>query len=171
MIYTLQQLIDEWKVRQGLVPLRTDAAFHRFDSLDIDGSLARDIDSWYQNLLDTAPAGMLVPQDISEALEPLHREPGLGIYLLPHECRRIVEVNVGPASPPAVITGPDSALGRRQASPFSRGGKARPVAIVSTDRLIINGPGLERVLAIVTPPEGVYEMDPSALTTINSVKL
>lgn len=168
MIYTLQNLIDEWKLRRGLIPLRSDATFHRVDALDIDAALARGIDTWYQNLLDNAPASMLVIHDITDLLEVEHSAPGYTVYQLPLTCRRVIDVLTGPDLQPARPVMPESHEARLQDSPFSRAGSVRPVVCRVGNLLYVYGAEISRLTAIVTPPEGIYEMNPSALSTIDT---
>ena len=176
MNYTLQQLIDEWKLRRGLEPVRSDAAFHRFDALDIDAYIARRVDAWYHSLLDSGPLTHLVVHDIAPFLEPVSLSPSRGVYILPDGCRRIVAVTVAPEAPDAIIAAPGSPLALRQECPFCRGEGGAPVAVAHSGRLIVygrsipSGGTLHHVGAVLTPPEGVYELSPEALDSIPMIE-
>ncbi len=175
MTYTLQQLIDEWKLRRGLEPVRSDVAFHRFDALDIDSYIARRIDAWYHSLLDSGPASALIARDIAPQLQPVARAATKAVYRLPAACRRLLQVDVDVSLPPAIIADAGSDLALSQECPFARGKGGAPVAVRYGDHLHIyshtalpDAPP-DRVLAIMTPADGVYELSPEGLDSIAEI--
>ncbi|MDE5608140.1 MAG: hypothetical protein K2I64_04310 [Muribaculaceae bacterium] len=175
MTYTLQQLIDEWKLRRGLEPVRSDAAFHRFDALDIDTYIGRLVDKWYHSLLDSGPDTALIAHDIAPQLIPVSHAATKAVYRLPDGCRRLLQVDVDVSLPPAVIAEPGSTLARSQECPFARGKGGAPVAVRYGDLLHVysfttlpDAPP-DRVLAIVTPPEGIYELSAEGLDSIADI--
>lgn len=174
MILDSDSLIAEWKMRHYLEPLRSDATFRRYDAIDLDAYILRRLDAWYDNLLDTAPPRQLVPHEIAADLNLVSRCGRRAVYSLPAGCRRILSVAATPAGPGALIAAEGSPLALRQECPFSCGGPAAPVAVVSPGRIAIFGIPLSQelphsVMAILTPPEGTYELQPSALDTLNTI--
>lgn len=173
MIFTADDLISEWKMRRLLEPQRLDASLRRRDAIDLDAYVARCVDRWYRDLLSTAPASLLVLHDIAPRLVPAGFPRGGGrSYALPDDCLRLVEIEVSPSSPPALIAEAGSPLALRQGCPFSCGGPAQPVAVVASGRFTLYGlpAGAEapsRVLAVLSTPEGIYELQPQALDTMN----
>ncbi|MBD5214674.1 MAG: hypothetical protein HDS75_07645 [Bacteroidales bacterium] len=175
MIYTLQQLIDEWKLRRGLEPVRSDAAFHRFDALDIDTYVGRLIDKWYHSLLDSGPDGALIHHDIAGRLEPVGHSTTKAVYRLPSDFRRLISVDVSVVMPRAVIAEAGSALARSQECLFARGTGGAPVAVCHGDFLHVyshtplpDSPP-DRVLAIITPAKGLYELSDEGLDYIADI--
>lgn len=172
MEYTLNQLINEWKVRKGIVPLRTDATITRQDAFEIDEYITRIIDSWYVKLLDTGPIEYLDVTDISSEVTITAFSRGVATIQLPEHCRRVIEISMTEWQRPAtIVTDCGSHEARRQGSPFARGGAVRPVAVVEsagTVRLYSfkTAPVIDRILAVVTPRDGMYRCDPRALESL-----
>lgn len=179
MDYSLQDLIAEWRMCRGLEPLRIDATIRRQDAFEIDEYARRDIERWYDRLLESAPLDLLVVEDITDRVTVAPAGRGTAVMQLPGDCRRLVEVMMKGWERPALITTADSKTGRRQVSPFSRGGMCVPVAIPEAGgrvRLYGFRNGLEpeaaRVMAVARPPDGVYRCQPRALETlVNDQKL
>lgn len=175
MTYTLQQLIDEWKLRRGFEPARSDAAFNRFDALDIDTYIARRVDKWYHELLDRGPLSALVITDITALLMPVSHSATKAVYRLPARCRRLVSVDVDISRPGAIIAPADSALARRQECQFARGSGGAPVAVCHSDHLHIYSHSSlpdappDRVMAVMTPEEGLYELSAEGLDSITDI--
>lgn len=174
MDYTLDTLIREWKVSKGLQPLLTDATVERQDAYDIDAYLHRQIDAWYNRLLDTAPLEHLVVDDITDTVLVTPRPGGVALMQLPDDCRRLVEVNMeGWHRPATIVTDPLSPLAVRQRCRWTRGGPCAPVAVARAGRQLMlysfsgtTVPRATRILAVMTPPPGLYRLHPSALHLI-----
>lgn len=171
MEYTLQELIAEWKMRKGLEPLRIDAAIKRQDAFEVDEYIRRRIDDWYERLLHDGRPELIEPTDITDDVNIDSFENGVAVMRLPDSCCRPIEVKMAAWERPAVIVDADSPTGRRQASPFSRGGRCRPVAVVEDGRRLRlysfsdgDEPIPERVTGIMRPDRtGVYRCTPVAL--------
>lgn len=175
MIYSERQLIDEWKMRSGLEPVRIDATLQRYDALDIDAYVKRMLDDWYLKLLDEGDAAFLDPEDVTELVEVAGVDDGVAVAILPAGTRRLMEVADASWHRPAMITGAGSMLARRQESTFSRGRCDSPVAVVDSPehvRLYSYPPGvspsLQRV-AVARHVPGIYRLDPRALSLIPGI--
>lgn len=174
MEYTLNELIAEWKMRKGLVPLRVDAAVTRHDAFEIDEYAARVIRQWYEELLDTADVSLLDVDDITSLVDIEDYAGGVAVMRLPDGCRRLVEVTMEQWRCPAtIVTDPDSAAGVRQRTPFGRGGACCPVAVTEgAGRVRLysfkgdESPSPVRVLGVMSQPEGVIRCSPRALATL-----
>ncbi|MDE6403653.1 MAG: hypothetical protein K2K86_07580 [Muribaculaceae bacterium] len=174
MEYTLNELIAEWKMRKGLVPLRVDAAVTRHDAFEIDEYAARVIREWYEELLDTADVSLLDVEDITERVDIEDFSDGVAVMRLPDGCRRLVEVTMEQWRCPATIVGDlDSELALRQRSVFGRGGACCPVAVTEgAGRVRLYSfrgavtPSPVRVLGVMSQPEGVIRCSPRALSLL-----
>lgn len=172
MVYSRQQLIDEWKMRSGLEPARIDATLRRYDALDVDAYVAMLLDDWYIKMLDEGDITQLDPEDITEDVTVESMKDGVAVIALPPGTRRLIEVTDNSWKRPAIITAAGSALARRQESVFGRGRCDSPVAVVDSRgqaRLYSYQPGVnpafQRVMAVRYEPD-VYRLDPSALSQI-----
>lgn len=175
MIYSEQQLIDEWKMRSGLEPVRIDATLQRYDALDIDAYVKKMLDDWYLRLLDEGDISLLDPEDVTEEVTVEGLADGVAYITLPEGTRRLLEVSDSAWHRPAMITRADTVLGRRQESVFGRGRAASPVAVVDSplhvrlySYLPGSSPSLDRVLVVRHTP-GVYLLSPRALSLIPGI--
>lgn len=173
MEYTLEYLIGEWKMRRGLMPLRIDATIERQDAFEINEYAKRVIDGRYNRLLMTAPLEMLEVEDITGLVNVTPAERGVAVMTLPDNCVRLAEIKMTAWERPATIVEPQSKLGKRQSSPFGRGGECNPVAVTEgRGRVRLysfrNGHDAvaERVLGVIRPQEGIYRFAPAALGEI-----
>lgn len=174
MEYTLNELVVEWKTRNGLTPLRVDAAVTRHDAFEIDEYAARVIRQWYEELLDTADVALLDVDDITDRVTIDEYAGGVAVMRLPEGCRRLVEVTMSQWRGPAtMVTDPGSEAALRQRSVYTRGGACRPVAVLKGARRVrlysfrgTGTPTAVRVLAVMTPPDGVIRCSPRALASL-----
>lgn len=178
--YTPTEILEEFRRRRYLEPLRDDCAIERTDGPDLDSLLMDEIRQWYASLIDTAPPQWLATEDV--AAETAVKElPGTGTVelTLPDDVRRVVsltiEGNPVPAVPITDLTNPLAAL---QGSPFTRGGRMRPVAILAAPQRIIlyahdpqgNPPRLASLTA-VRLREDIYQFDNRAWETVPQIKI
>lgn len=168
------EMLDQWRLRRELEPLRSDCTVERLDGIDTDALLRNELNDWYRNLLDTAPVEMLSITDIADMVAIVKRDDGSATVRLPEKCRRVVEVMLDCWQRPARITAADSPLARLQDNPYSRGHTSEPVAVERHRRLqlysIPDGhvPEITSLYCVMEPDDGFYEMDERALSTINS---
>lgn len=165
------EMLSVWRLRQQLEPLRSDCVVSRIDGSDSDALMIQHIDDWYETLLDTAPAEMLVLTDISTQVAMNNLGEAMATVILPERCRRVVEVMADDWEQPAVIVPADSPLALLQGNVYSRAGKSRPVAVVDRRVLRLYGVDsksrLSRLLCVMQPDEGFYEFNKRALSTIS----
>lgn len=170
---TAAEMLDLWRLRRALLLLREDCAVERRDGIDLDRLLHAELRAWYSNLLDTAPVEMLVLTDIARDVAPALHADGHLTVTLPTGCRRVVEVEVEGWSRAATLTASDTPLALRQDNPYCRGRVDAPVAVVHPERLVLYSappgdvkPRLRRLLCIMEPEEGMYELDERAISLI-----
>lgn len=170
---TANEMLDIWRMRRALLPLREDCVVGRSDGIDVDMLLRYEMRQWYATLLDTAPPEMLVLTDIAREVAPVLLDDGSVEVALPGGCRRVIEVMLEGWVRQATLTRPETPLARRQANPYSRGRTEMPVAVVNSSRLTLYSapagvarPRLSRLLCVVEPDEGLYQLDERAIALI-----
>lgn len=169
MVYTLQQMLEMWRVNARLQPSTQGLSTSRYDLLDIDSWLTATIDAWYLNLLDNGDERLLDPEEITTGVSLVSFDDGVAIFSLPDGCRRVVSVSSQLLQRPVVIARNGSPLARRQLSRFSRGTKESPVAVMHGTRLHVYGfppdaiPSLDRVTGVFTPDGLNYRFSPAAI--------
>lgn len=162
IVYTEARLLEEWKLRSRLEPLRTDCVITRTDGIDMDTYLLRELRAWYMRELATAPVDTLPLTDIAPGLTMTRAPDGAGMVKLPAGCLRVVSVEMeGWHRPAVIVADPECAEAVAQTSPYSRGGVCRPVAVIYPDRMMLYTPPADAkapssVLAVTEPPEGTY---------------
>lgn len=164
------QMLERWRLARGLVPLRGDCAITRHDGVDADSLLIADMRRWYLDLLDTAPVGLLAPEDISDDVSVNVGDDGVASLSLPENCRRVIEIRLTQWMQPAIIVSDhDARLAQLQSSPYSHGGCYRPVAVADGRRLRLYSVDPEKevsvasCIAVVEPADGTFKLDERAL--------
>lgn len=147
MILTASQLLTEWKLRQGLLPLRSDATVSRTDGYDLDELLMRQAREWYVRCLYELPPSYLPEEDISSMLTLTRIPDGAGRVILPERVARVTSVYMPGWRREARVVSPDTVEARTQLSPYSRGNSNMPVVVVDG-----------RVMNIYTPPRGAADV-------------
>ncbi len=164
------EMLSQWRMRRALEPLRSDCTIERIDGIDIDTFLKMEMRDWYLNLLDTAPAHLLMLTDITSNVSVSRNNDQSAIITLPQGCRRVIQLSIDCCDNPVEIVAADSPLAMCQLNPFSRSGSIAPVAIVHHDRVIIyagsNNFNISHMLCIMEPDDGFYELDEAALSLI-----
>lgn len=161
------QMLDLWRRQQGMLPLRDDLDAVRTDGLDFTPRLKAEMDAWYLRLLETAPAGLLAPEDCHE-LEG-EQVAGAMVVELPRDTVRILGVKLSGWKCSASVTDdPCSPLARSQRCALTRACAEAPVAVwdraagtlslypAVSDDLIVQ-------LDLVVRREGEYSFDRAAL--------
>ena len=174
LILTPDMMMDQWRLRRGVEPLRADSTLERAYGIDMDRLLQAEMDSWYAHLLDTAPPSMLAPVNLASTLEltALTGLPGGAQTRLPSEVRRVFSVRLAhwlSAVSPVPL---DSArhLLRCQSNPFTAATPQAPLAVLSGSQLMMFP---ATPLSVMTVVEAVtdqsptlYRLDSSALGLI-----
>ncbi len=169
-----EEMLNQWRLRRALEPLRNDCTVERLDGTDTDELLRNEMHDWYLTLLDTAPAEILTLTDISGDVALKRNPDGTATVKLPERCRRVEELRLDCWQRPATITGQDTPLARLQCNPYSRGGTAEPVAVKHHGRLQLYSipegvdASIESLYCVMEPDDGFYEMDERALSLIES---
>lgn len=162
-----------WKLKRYHEPLRSDCELERGDGADLSGLQLMELREWYLNLLDRGDLSMVRVSNIAKEVSLKSQSDGSATVALPAECRRVIEVKVEGWNRSAEPVTPDSTTAQLQASEFSRGGCRAPVAVVHNGYLHLYTPPsassrLETLKCVMEPSDGQYELDESALATIES---
>ncbi len=171
---TTEEMLNQWRLRRALEPLRNDCTVERLDGTDTDELLRNEMHDWYLNLLDTAPTEILTLTDISGEVVLKTNPDGSATVELPERCRRVEEITLDCWQQPATITRQDSLLAKLQRNPYSRGGTVEPVAVKHHGKLQLYSipegvdASIESLYCVMEPDEGFYEMDERALSLIES---
>ncbi|MEE0977903.1 MAG: hypothetical protein UH625_00680 [Muribaculaceae bacterium] len=179
-IYTKQQILEEFRLRRYLEPVRTDCVIQRTDGVDTSRKLMMEIDQWYANLLRTAPPEWLKTEEIAtDVTLSVVSGTGAVTLTLPADVCRVVSLTIeGNATPITPILQPSEHLIRLQQSPFTRGGRVCPVAFMPHPGSITlfahdaNGypPELASVIAVRHDPE-IYQFDDAAWSTVPQITI
>jgi hypothetical protein len=170
------QMLEQWKLRGGLLLRRTDCSIEMTTGIDVDQLLKLKMRDWYVKLLDEGGAELLSPRDIAEEVAMRVDDDGVGVIELPDGCRRVLEVELDCWKREAtVVKRDDRVLAPRQLNRYSRGGVVKPVAVVDRDcvRLYSVPSGVKarvKKLQVVMAEDGVYEMDERALGMIPTIE-
>jgi len=167
-IYTLtaEEMLGRWKLAGLYEPLLADATVECSDGMDLDRLLRLKIDSWYVRQLMEAPLESLPLTEIAGQLTLAMQPDGSARVSLPEGTLRVASAMMkGWLRPAAIITSQDSPEALAQSNPFSRGGSARPVAVINSDgsmNLYTPPPGAQpqllSVKAVCLPEKGTYWM-------------
>ncbi len=171
---TRSEMLERRRLVGGLEPLRTDCSVSHADGIDIDALLEIQLREWYVALLDTAPVGMLAPEDIAgQCSIEIGSGPweGGAMITVPDSCRRPLSVFLQGWMVPAAIQRTDQTdtVLCRQLNPYTAADETKPVAIVLHDGRIAAWPYGRRIgqlTAILDKGPGIYSFDEAALATI-----
>ncbi|MGM9842277.1 MAG: hypothetical protein ACI31D_08775 [Candidatus Limisoma sp.] len=166
--YTEEEMLNQWKIRNGYVPLRRDCAVERGDGVDLDALLLRQIESAYARLLREAPVDCLPVEDVADECTTTVNDDLSVVIGLPERAVRFVEVRLeGWSRAVTQMTPADSPLAQLQTNRFLHGGPACPVCVegvrsVTAYTAASADARLARVLAVARPADGGYALDESA---------
>ncbi len=173
-VFTMEEMVAEWKLRRGMMPLRTDAVVERIDGIDVDTLLRSMIRQWYGRLLLEAPAELLPQANLaSKAQLKLADKFGAVEVKLPGECSRVLSVKLSDwTMAVSVLKASECEITELlQRSPYSRAGVCNPVALLYPDRLMLYStesasPQLESLNCVATPIDGTIVLDTALLDTM-----
>lgn len=167
------ELLERWKLGHYYEPLRTDCQLTVTMGIDLDALLKLRMRERYISLLLSEPNPELPVTDLTPDLTLTRAPDGAGLVSRPADCLRVVLVKCqGWMKPARILTDPDSAEARAQASPMAHGGCYDPVAIVFDDSILLytppadSEPRLEKLLAVTLPPDDTYVLTPYLLTRL-----
>lgn len=176
-----EEMLRRRRLLGGLEPLRHDCTIEQSDGIDVDALLEAQLRAWYLNLLDTAPAELLAPDNISATVTAVAADGGGVKLTMPAMCRRVFDVQLK-GWQRAVKVLPASECERvaaLQQNPYTAATAMRPVAVLMPGA---TGGKAAAVLAFPTPGgaspqvalatavldqgESIYSFDESALATM-----
>lgn len=171
--FTPEQLVREWRLRRGLLPLRPDGAISQIDGFDPDPIISARLIDWYHSLLDSAPVSLLPVSDIASDLSPSVSDDGVVTVTLPQSCRRVISVRLDCWLTDAIPVSPQQnpALAALQRSGYVRGSIYAPVAIYQPHQLTLYSadspsPTLTSLRCISLPDDGSIILNRSALNLL-----
>lgn len=164
------EMLDLWKLKRQLLPVRKDCIIEREDGIDIDEYLLLEIREWYAQLINTAPAEWLPCKNIADQITVNIDNFGIGTVLLPHNCVRPIELRMADweQSITEFFT-PDTPVAILQRNEYSRTGSESPIAVISTGEVTLYGcktRTLSKAICIMRPTASTYEFAEIALSTI-----
>ena len=160
------RMLEAWRRRQGILPLRDDMSVVRTDGLDFSDRLRAEMDAWYVRLLEKAPVDFLAPEDCSDL--PVTQAGGALCVSVPEGTVRVVAAKLSGWGCSARVVGEGTPAARMQAHPFTRACREAPVAVFDRAtgvlKLFPAAPGdtLQR-LDLVVRRQGEYAFDRAAL--------
>lgn len=165
--YTEAEILQYWKRRLGLAA--ADAPSPSSDLTELDARLLGDIQSWYANLLATAPPQCVPLANLAAEAEILSAADGMATLRLPDRGVRPVQLRMeGWDAPVRTFVGPHSDVARLQRYRWTRATPADPAAILLPGRLEVYGlpdatPCVAELLMTAYPDDG-YVLDPALLS-------
>lgn len=174
LTFTESQMLDYWKCKLHLQPLRRDCSIERDDGINLDEFIKQSMREWYSNLLATAPYSLLPLRDLAGELHftihyNLCAEVELPDYVIQPVDWRLSSWRRGLTA----FYKPDDSIAAVQANYYSRGRQMFPVAIRLTNKVMIYSASslddsLTRAICSVRPTDGTYQLAQSLLSTIPS---
>lgn len=89
---TQARMLEIWKQKRMVEPLRLDCTVTRTDGPDVDAILTEEMRSWYLNLLDSGPISALAPVDVTATCKIDPMSDARMVIKGPEGCRRILSV-------------------------------------------------------------------------------
>lgn len=175
MILTLdrRQMTARWLQLTRLEPLRADCVVTRTYGIDLEALAASEARLWYVSLLGRGPLRWLRVAEMADDATLESADDGSVTVILPKNCVRPVSVELHGWERPAPVVAADSPEAWLQTNPFSRGGVARPVAVMQPGGCLQifspPAPGqarLKSLRGVADPGEDTFIFDEEALTTV-----
>lgn len=171
------EALARWKLLRHFEPILPDAVVVRSDAVSLDDLLLHQFRSWHLSTLLSAPVHLLPQHDIAAQVSLARTPSGAAVAELPPDCLRICSVMLqGWDQPARIITDLDSPLALAQASPYARGGCARPIALAAHGSLLLFSPPpgqlvLSSLCIVRTPADDSFEFTPYMFSLINPPSL
>ncbi|MCH5347080.1 MAG: hypothetical protein J1E63_08215 [Muribaculaceae bacterium] len=169
---TKQQMREQWMARRYGEPCRlASGTVIREHQADVEALAEREMRNWYLELLDTAEARFLCPEEVGNKVMVNDMGDDTVEIVLPVGVRRVIAVRMEGWKREATMVEADSVAARRLLNPFSRATNRSPVAVVTpTGRLRVTAVDgsttVGSLLVVVDHGEERYVMDDSALGLI-----
>lgn len=139
----------------------------REDNAQAEAWLRERLRTEYRNLLTTMQTECLPLKDITSEVTVAKKAEGVREVSLPRGILRLAEVKMKGDVEPAKLIAADSPEAEAQKSPLSRGGRHSPIGIMRAGGIVRIFGGkesesdeAERVMAVMCPEEGIYELTP-----------
>ena len=168
------EMLELWKKRLRLLPVRRDCSIERDDGIDVDEVLLLDIREWYAQLLATGKVAWLPVDDLHSEVSCDVDDEGVVTAMLPPSCVRPVEWRLkGWECSVVQFFQPGSLKAMCQRNVYLRGDVCSPVAVLHDDRLMLYsvepGEAAEVVKArcVVRPADGSYRFSEAAMSTMH----
>ncbi len=153
------QMLELWRRKRMVEPLRLDCVVQRTDGPDVDAMLTEEMRRWYLELLDGGPRSALAPVDVTSTCKVDALSDGRMVITGPEGCRRILSVWFAGWEFPVEVS-PDAL--QSNFNPYEQ----RPAAWrLSPERAAVRGAqgAVREVLAAMDISPAVYIFDDSAL--------
>lgn len=154
-----EELLDYWKRRLGIAEASGVCKVVRRDAAALDAKLADDLQLWYSALLEEADPRLLPVDDLADLANAEYIDDSCVRVRLPDRGIRLVSVEMrGWDVPLTRFVSPNCRLGRAQANPLTRNGRAEPVGVLFNRELRLYGvlPRHELPHQTSTPLSGLY---------------
>lgn len=182
--YSDKQMLAYWKRRLGLEASASVAGEN--DLTDFDRKLLDDIDIWYADLLENAPADRLPTEDVAGEVACHYSSDNSAVITLPQRAVRMVSLKMADWGADEVETySIYSDVARLQRNRLTRADVDDPIILRRPGALEVHGllsplddgisplgafvapfekrPELESLKMVVRPEEGTYILDPTLL--------
>lgn len=174
MTLTEAAIVELWALSGGYTPVGAcGCEVECTDGVDLNRLMALRVSAWYNRELSELPAAELPTENIAERLTLTISGNGAGRVSLPDGILRVVGVEMDTWERPAVITHDGSSVpALAQSNPFSRGGRAAPVAVVDAGLRVMHlytptkGGRLTTVAVVRQPDEGTYRLTDAMLARL-----
>lgn len=167
------EMLELWKTRLRLLPVRRDCVIERDDGIDIDAVLLLDIREWYARLLAGGNVDWLPVEDLCDDVSAEVDVEGVVTAMLPPGCVRPVEWMLeGWERSVVEFYRAGSYKAMCQNNIYLRGDETCPVAVLHDNcvKLYSITPGddvtVSMARCVVRPSDGSYRFDEAALSTM-----
>lgn len=169
---TEQEMLNYWKTKLRLNPVRKGCIIEREDGIDLDEVIIQRMREWYANILATAPWDKLPIKDLTDSLN-YTISPNLVVRVeLPQHVIEPIEWKMESwKRASTTFYQPDCYMSSLQYNFYSRGRSAKPIMIRLTQHVIIytaahSSDTIIRALCTVRPTDGTYQLAESLLATV-----
>ncbi|MDE6588072.1 MAG: hypothetical protein K2K40_07025 [Paramuribaculum sp.] len=127
--FTRDELLDEWLIRHGYVPLRSDGSVDLCTGSDMRAWARRRVADRVNEIYATAPAALLPWSDFSAEATLSCSDCGDATVRLPAGVERVVSIRLSGWHRPAEPVGADNPRAVASGNPFLCGDSCNPLAI------------------------------------------
>lgn len=174
MIYTEDELLQEWERRIGLLEQDCGCVVSHHDGGALQAALRSRLRSWYATLLLEAPPELLPVRDVAAEVTNVYTDAsGVMHVQLPADCGQVLAVKLrGWTRPATRLLSPDHREVRRCRMPGGGPEPCRPLAMMQAGELLLapaaarlgsTADDLEMLLMTAPPLDGSYELHRSLL--------